>query len=108
MYLITRIQNYGETPLLYALLRRYCFGRPFIVSSLPSFIGVEAIQGCKLLQCIRAEIFLIYDAGGTNDKCLHARDPILGRRRGQGESANHYAVDDKVHFSKRRSRTLPL
>ena len=46
-------------------------------------------HGCEFLQCIRAEIFLINDAGRTDDKCLHAGNAILGRRRSQSKSTNH-------------------
>src|SRR5262245_47564531 len=107
MDLMTRMQNTAK-PFRCALLRRYCFGRPFIISSLPSLIGIKTIQARKRLQCVRAEIVLINDAVGTNDKCLHACDPVLSRRRGQGESANHYTLDDKVHLAQWCSRPLRL
>src|SRR5215469_3749510 len=108
MYLITRIRSGMKGCFLYALLRRCCFGGPFIVSSLPSLIRIETIQARKALQRIRAEIFLVDDSVGPNDKRLHTRDPILGRRGSQREAADHYALHDEVHLPKRRSRTLTL
>src|SRR5262245_31828023 len=98
----------GETPFRRTLLRRYCFGRPFIVSRLPSLIWIETILARKTLQCIRAKIFLINDAVGPNDKRLDACDPILSGRRSESESADHYPLHDKVHLSQWCSRTLPL
>src|SRR5215510_6930929 len=105
MNLIMRIWNFFDSRFRARLSRRSFFGGPVVVSRVPALIGIETVQARKCLQCIRAEVFLINDAIGTDDKRLYTRDPILGRRRGKGESADHYAFHDKVHLSKRGSLT---
>src|SRR5207249_3489077 len=85
--LIMRMRNTVKRRFAYASLGGYCLGRPFVVSSFPSLVGIKTIYRCKR---------------------LHAGNTVLGGRRSEGKPANHYSLHDKIHLSKRRSGTLPL
>src|SRR6266566_2401414 len=87
-------------------LSLFFFFRPLIVGRLPSFVRVVPIYAFKRFQCIGSEIFLINNAVRANHEGLNAGHAILSRSSRQSESANHRALDDKIHLPHGRVRTL--
>src|SRR5436309_9535809 len=89
-------------------LSLFFFFRPLIVSRLPSFVRVVPIYAFKRFQCIGSDVFLINNAVRANHEGLNAGHAILGRSSRQSESANHCALDDKIHLPHGRRGPLPF
>src|SRR5512132_810716 len=60
-----------------------------VLGHFPSLVRVVLVHALERLQRIGSEIFFVHDTVWANHKCHHSSHPILSRRSGKGESANH-------------------
>ncbi len=74
----------------------------------PRRVRIEALHLLELVERVRPEILLVYDAVVTDDERVHSRYVILGRRSDHCEAADHDSFTTKFHSGQRRNRSLPL
>src|SRR6266480_2829503 len=89
------------TLFLYVLFR-------VILGHFPSLVRVVFVHALERLQRIGSEILFVHHSVWANDKCHDSSHPILSRRSGEGEPADHCAANHEVHLSHRCRRSLPL
>src|SRR5438270_10793212 len=74
----------------------------------PRLVRVEKLHLLEFVECLRPEVLFVNDAVLTDDEAPDTRYVIFGRRRDQGEAANHDVLHDKIHRAERRPGTLSL
>src|SRR6266699_3677684 len=72
----------------------------------PGLIRIVFVHALERLQRIGSEILFVNDSVWANDKCHDSSHPILSRRSGEGEPADHCAANSEVHLSQRRRGSL--